>query len=173
MKSFQKYNLLLAVILLYNCSNAIDVKGFYVTLKNDTIQATLKIPYLQNVSIEPNFEKMQNSVEYYVNDKEKKVLLPTNCKAFGFYFLDNNFETDTIIFVSKNKTTEIEKLLSNDENQLFLRLVIKGKLSLYDYFYKSESFSAGFSGNIPQQSSVLRKKMGYYFGIIPPDLIKR
>lgn len=141
-----------------------EAKGYYITLNNDTVHVTFKIPYNPFVSLGPNLSKMQYSIEYYVNKKEKQDLFPIDILAYTFYYINDEYETDTFNFISKkNNLALIDNSLFNfkDDSVLFLRLILKGKLSLYKYYYiGSTSVGAGpnmNSANVITTLDILEK----------------
>lgn len=150
--------------MVFMYSKAADVAGFYVNKHNDTIKAKLKIPYFPNISLEPNFMKMQDGIEYYVG-VEKQPLTPDNCNAFGFTYTDDEFNIDTVVFVAK-VLTQKSLLSGNDSSLLFLRVLVKGKLSLYRYYSTGSVTMAGptmSSVLVPEEKSILEKNNGSLF----------
>ena len=139
-------------------SKAEKVKGFYVTNNHDTIKALLKIPYNAAFSIDFNFIKMQQEMEYINDAGEKITMTPNDILAYGFEYYDEREEKDdTMVFVSKKNIFYRSTDFSDNDSTIFLMQLVKGKLSLYNY-YSMSSVSAGFNyaaNNVMHSTPVL------------------
>lgn len=125
-------------------SKAEKIKGFYVTNNHDTIKALLKIPYNSTFSIDFNFVKMQQEMEYFNEAGEKISYTPNDILAYGFEYFDEREEKDdTMLFVSKKNIFYKATDFSDNDSTIFLMQLVKGKLSLYTY-YSMSSGSAVF-----------------------------
>ncbi|MDB5227716.1 MAG: hypothetical protein JWN78_1909 [Bacteroidota bacterium] len=156
---------IITMMFVFNNSKAIDANGYYVTLKNDTIHAKFKIPYYPNISIDLNYLKLQEKIEVYADKKEKQELLPGDILAFSFYYTNEDLETDTVTYVSRKNTLKLGREFFQSDSAIFLRLMIKGKLSLYKY-YSMGSMPAGNMGmsavGVAQEASILEKNEKLY-----------
>ncbi len=139
-------------------SKAEKIKGFYVTNNHDTIKALLKIPYNAAFSIDFNFVKMQQEMEYINDAGEKITMTPNDFLAYGFEYYDEREEKDdTMVFVSKKNIFYRSTDFSDNDSTIFLMQLVKGKLSLYNY-YSMSSVSAGFNyaaNNVMHSTPVL------------------
>lgn len=156
MKKFLSLYILTCTFIFF--SKAEKVKGFYVTNNHDTIKALLKIPYNAAFSIDFNFIKMQQEMEYINDAGEKITMTPNDILAYGFEYYDEREEKDdTMVFVSKKNIFYRSTDFSDNDSTIFLMQLVKGKLSLYNY-YSMSSVSAGFgsaSNNVMHSTPVL------------------
>lgn len=151
MKKFLSLYILTCTFLFF--SKAEKVKGFYVTNNHDTIKALLKIPYNAAFSIDFNFIKMQQEMEYINDAGEKITMTPKDILAYGFEYYDEREEKDdTMVFVSKKNIFYRSTDFSDNDSTIFLMQLVKGKLSLYNY-YDINSVAIG-SGPVPNYVSV-------------------
>lgn len=139
-------------------SKAEKIKGFYVTNNHDTIKALLKIPYNSTFSIDFNFVKMQQEMEYFNEAGEKISYTPNDILAYGFEYFDEREEKDdTMLFVSKKNIFYKATDFSDNDSTIFLMQLVKGKLSLYTY-YSMSSGSAVFGAapnNVTHSTPIL------------------
>ena len=156
MKKFLSLYILTCTFIFF--SKAEKVKGFYVTNNHDTIKALLKIPYNAAFSIDFNFIKMQQEMEYINDAGEKITMTPNDILAYGFEYYDEREEKDdTMVFVSKKNIFYRSTDFSDNDSTIFLMQLVKGKLSLYNY-YSMSSVSAGFNyaaNNVMHSTPVL------------------
>ena len=156
MKKFLSLYILTCTFIFF--SKAEKVKGFYVTNNHDTIKALLKIPYNAAFSIDFNFIKMQQEMEYINDAGEKITMTPNDFLAYGFEYYDEREEKDdTMVFVSKKNIFYRSTDFSDNDSTIFLMQLVKGKLSLYNY-YSMSSVSAGFNyaaNNVMHSTPVL------------------
>lgn len=156
MKKFLSLYILTCTFIFF--SKAEKVKGFYVTNNHDTIKALLKIPYNAAFSIDFNFIKMQQEMEYINDAGEKITMTPNDILAYGFEYYDEREEKDdTMLFVSKKNIFYRSTDFSDNDSTIFLMQLVKGKLSLYNY-YSMSSISDGFgsaSNNVMHSTPVL------------------
>ncbi len=156
MKKFLSLYILTCTFIFF--SKAEKVKGFYVTNNHDTIKALLKIPYNAAFSIDFNFVKMQQEMEYINDAGEKITMTPNDILAYGFEYYDEREEKDdTMVFVSKKNIFYRSTDFSDNDSTIFLMQLVKGKLSLYNY-YSMSSVSAGFNyaaNNVMHSTPVL------------------
>ena len=156
MKKFLSLYILTCTFIFF--SKAEKVKGFYVTNNHDTIKALLKIPYNAAFSIDFNFVKMQQEMEYINDAGEKITMTPNDFLAYGFEYYDEREEKDdTMVFVSKKNIFYRSTDFSDNDSTIFLMQLVKGKLSLYNY-YSMSSVSAGFNyaaNNVMHSTPVL------------------
>ena len=156
MKKFLSLYILTCTFIFF--SKAEKVKGFYVTNNHDTIKALLKIPYNAAFSIDFNFIKMQQEMEYINDAGEKITMSPNDILAYGFEYYDEREEKDdTMVFVSKKNIFYRSTDFSDNDSTIFLMQLVKGKLSLYNY-YSMSSVSAGFNyaaNNVMHSTPVL------------------
>ena len=138
MKKFLSLYILTCTFIFF--SKAEKVKGFYVTNNHDTIKALLKIPYNAAFSIDFNFIKMQQEMEYINDAGEKITMTPNDILAYGFEYYDEREEKDdTMLFVSKKNIFYRSTDFSDNDSTIFLMQLVKGKLSLYNYYSISSS----------------------------------
>lgn len=143
MKKFLSLYILICTFIFF--SKAEKVKGFYVTNNHDTIKALLKIPYNAAFSIDFNFVKMQQEMEYINDAGEKITMTPNDILEYGFEYYDEREEKDdTMLFVSKKNFFYKATDFSDNDSTIFLMQLVKGKLSLYNY-YSMSSVSGGFN----------------------------
>ena len=156
MKKFLSLYILTCTFIFF--SKAEKVKGFYVTNNHDTIKALLKIPYNAAFSIDFNFIKMQQEMEYINDAGEKITMTPNDILAYGFEYYDEREEKDdTMLFVSKKNIFYRSTDFSDNDSTIFLMQLVKGKLSLFNY-YSMSSISGGFgstSNNVMHSTPVL------------------
>jgi len=147
---------------------ATDGKGYYVTLKNDTVHVKFKLP--RNPLLYPGIylPKLQKEVEFYTDNKEKRVLYPSQVLSYSFTYLNDDDDRETFSFVSKKNTLHLNATaFDSPDSSIFLNQVIKGKLSLYIFYGSSSSpvgngISTGFV-NIPTTTPILEKAGGELF----------
>jgi hypothetical protein len=129
----------------------IVVKGYYVTLHNDTVQTQFMIPlinvtqvdtsgngakfddiYTHNIRYKyPNLKRIQWELYYQEKSGQKVKLTPNNCRMFQFIF---NAETFSYVSVPNNFLTTPAVFSFHSYDSLFIRLLIPGRLSLYQYY---------------------------------------
>jgi hypothetical protein len=94
---------------LFSQAPAVTVKGYVITLKDDTLRGDIKLNPKKELEV---FEK----VTIIISPTEKKTFKPEKIKGYS---------TDSAVFVSK-------KL---DDAMSFFKVLSAGKLNLYEYDY--------------------------------------
>lgn len=138
------FNVLL-FCLLSHCLMADNLSGYFVSLKEDTVYVTFKIPVNHDL---PDFEKLQWEVYYSDSSGNSHLLKPQLTKEFSFT-KNGTFYT----FVSNKNTIGLRNDFYQKEEHLFLHLIKQGKVKLYHY-YKSQIIGGMSSSGMTNPSSV-------------------
>ena len=104
------------------------INGYYITKSNDTITVLFKIP-TDLFGISPDYEKIQRKVKFFDSANKKHTLLPDSIKEYSFVFKGERSR-----MVSKNMVS-----LTEENEYLFLRQIIEGRMKLYAKYYSMYS----------------------------------
>lgn len=107
------------------------VEGYFITKSLDTVKVIFTIP-VDLFTQEINFEKLQWRVKYVDSVNQKQVLKPANAKEILFYF-----DGEAIRMLSCQNNLQLWGSIFSDNNDLFLQLVIDGKLRLFKYYQRN------------------------------------
>lgn len=130
--AFQKLIFLSAAILIFSSAEARKIPGQIVDKQGNTIDVVFNIPFKLLSSV-PNYEKMQYRIAYYDETHTKKILRPD--EAEEIVFVHNREE---IRMLSRLNSIHAGSLFYSNTH-IFLRLVIDGKLKLFNYYYTQSS----------------------------------
>lgn len=103
-----------------------------IIFDNDTLEVTFDIP-VTLISEDIRFERIQQGLTYFVKKKHNKTLSPDEAKEIWFLY-----DEEWITMVSVNNSMKLGGNFIKNEN-IFLRKVYEGRLSVYKYYYESRS----------------------------------
>jgi hypothetical protein len=130
-KAFQELTFLVVAVLLFGNANARKIPGLLVDLQGHVVEVTFKIPF-KFLSSEPNYERIQYRVVYYDATGTKTVLRPGDAREITF-----NCKNEEIRMLSRADNLHV-RLFSSDTH-IFLRLLVDGKMKLFNYYYTQSS----------------------------------
>jgi hypothetical protein len=129
--SFQKFTLLAAAVLVFTSASARKIPGKIVDGQGIAIDVIFKIPF-KFLSSEVNYEKIQYRIAYYDASGSKKLLRPSDAREIVF-----KYDNEDVRMLSRPDNLH-SKLFSSDTH-IFLRLLIDGKMKLFNYYYTQTS----------------------------------
>ncbi len=120
-------------LLFGNKANAVTSEGYYIKKNNDTVYATFNTTPFSKFLIKNTLVDLQRSITVIKQDDTKEKLLPQDILSFTLFVKNakNDLITDTFTFDAKSY-----KIFKKDHYD-FMRRIVKGKLSLYVYYYIS------------------------------------
>ncbi len=133
--SMKKIHILFSLLFILS-SNALlakDIKGIIITKTNDTLHVTFTVS-ISFFTQEPNLQKMQWKVKYLDSTNTKQILRPADAKEVSF-----SYEGETIRMISLKNNLGLSRSIFTEDSCVFLKLVIDGKLRLYNYYYTQSS----------------------------------
>lgn len=153
------------LILFLNISYASfakEIKGYYVTLQNDTIAATFNVKGL----IRPHLYRFQNNVECVDSKGQKQVLTPQNTASFTLLLPENSTTFQAIKWIEKEKQYEqfmIDFGGTYLKTYAYIDINSYDKSEFYRYILKKQD-----RDSIVELSTInFRKEMAKYFEDYP------
>src|ERR1035437_44212 len=107
---------------------AIELTGFYVSNKNDTVKVVFKLP-TGLFSKTPIYERMQCKIHYLDSAHKKQTLLPRDVKEISF-----KYNGQKVTFLTRNNELGLMISFFSDDSKIFLKLVSNGKMKLFTYY---------------------------------------
>ena len=114
-----------------------NIKGIIISQKNDTMQVVFDIP-VNLFTQQPNIEKLQWKVNYIDSNNKKQIVKPFQAKEISF-----NYKGENIRMISTRNNLGLKAPFFGDNSFIFLRLIIDGKMKLYNYYYTDYYYSPG------------------------------
>ncbi|MBL3657911.1 hypothetical protein [Fulvivirga sediminis] len=152
--------LLILIIVSINGLHAKNVKGF-IKFADSMQEVTLKIP-AGLFGNHPQYIRLQNKIKYISPNGDVKVLKPSDAEAVKF-----SFKGEMITLVSVKNNTDQSRLTGvTQDSHIFLKLVMDGKLKLFQYY------SAQYSPGVGQQPGTTTIKDEYLLQL-PDEPLKR
>jgi hypothetical protein len=134
-----KKNIILQLLFIFSikytyCQNAI---GKIIFNNNDTIEAQFNIP-IKSLNDKVKLDELQYGVIYYDSAKKGKFLSPNQAKEFSFTH-------DNELFIMHSAFNDLESnMFGSSSRKAFLKLLIDGKIKLFD-FSEQKRFSSNGS----------------------------
>lgn len=127
-----KAYIITAIVMLFTLSlQAKKIEG-KIVFENETVNVVFNIPIIM-LQDAPNYQKIQQRVQYYDAVGKKQTLWPEDAKEIQFTYGQENVRMISVV----NSIGLGNPLASS--NQIFLKLEIDGHLKLYSYFYSQSS----------------------------------
>ena len=119
---------------------------------NDHIEKVIfKIP-TDILSGKPAFEKIQHEVDYIDAEGKKKIIYPTDARAIKFYI-----QGEKVVMFSCQNQTEEGRLDPFGRERVFMRAIVYGPLTLYEYAFRSITSATNATGNVSALDAVKYK----------------
>lgn len=131
----KKLLLIIFVLTLGYSTQAKKIEGQIFFIK-DTLTVTFEIP-VNIFTQEINYMKLQKKVKYY--DSVNKIIELNPDQAVEIRF---KYEYENIRMISLIRTGDLSSSFALNPN-VFLKLVIDGKLKVFCYYYNKQGFVAG------------------------------
>ncbi len=130
-------------------------QGYYVNAKSDTIYGSVAIP-VQYINSTPNYELIQWKVLFIEKDTDVVVIEPSNVYGYGFFNKNGWHHYKPVInrFGVKNR-------FNPDENHIFVRFEVEGKLNLIS-FYESSMYQSFGEPDVANQGNYATSGGGNY-----------
>lgn len=135
----KKIILLTTITIAFHFANAAKiVNGFYVTLNNDTINCSFKLP--TDIWGDIQYHIIQSKVKCIDKNGEKIKFNPLQIKGFQF-----KYASEIHRYVSLNNDLMIVNNIFDNNERVFLRIRKEGRLKMYEYHIKVRS-GGSFNG---------------------------
>ena len=160
-----KYVLTFSFIILTSISLFADqINGYFITQKGVTTNVIFKIPR-DILTQEPNIQKLQWGIKYFDSNNKKQTLKPGQAKEIHF-----TCNGEEIRMISLYNTREFGSTFIGN-NFIFLKIIIDGKMKLYNYYYTQSSpgmyiVNTGFisiGNSYTEESIILQKNDSYLY----------
>ncbi len=160
-------------------------EGFYVTHNDDTVKCSFHVPLILigGISGERGLDLRSLNWSIELNDsiKGKNKLRPGDVKSFNFFY-----NGKAQVFLAKPIFLDFEGGFISDEDSVFLKTIVEGPLSLYEYQTSSGSKDFGYIVNtsyclqwktekpygVPNAAKKFREAMIWYLSACP-ELTKK